>query len=332
MRTKSNILHETLLHYDIEQRNVLPVNEDVYASLTNYLIKEDIKRTAQPNLIVGESGSGKTFLLKRLYCVIERDTADALYPIIIEGKSLYSTNDIWMRCALSLNIDMEREDDCYDNILKWQDYNSKRIVMFIDNIQYYFNRTDDTEHYVLRGKLNMAGAPVLVASSETVLPSFTEYDAAFFDGFKITYLKPLTVSDIADMTEGRYDIARLETIMPYMAKTIRSMFIAVEILEKAGHNPEKDLDFLLDYFYLHYQARFDAVTTPAQRVLAALATTVSGLTLAEIRDITGQENSKISPYLKLMADQKIIKKKAKTLRGGIYSITDPLFRLWLRQI
>lgn len=56
----------------------------------------------------------------------------------------------------------------------------------------------------------------------------------------------------------------------------------------------------------------------------------SGLALSEIRDITGQENGKISPYLKLMADQKLIYKEAKTPRGGIYYIIDPLFKLWLR--
>ena len=46
--------------------------------------------------------------------------------------------------------------------------------------------------------------------------------------------------------------------------------------------------------------------------------------------MTGQDNGKISPYLKLMADRKIIDKTSKTQRGGIYTITDPLFRLWLQ--
>lgn len=55
------------------------------------------------------------------------------------------------------------------------------------------------------------------------------------------------------------------------------------------------------------------------------------LSLPEIRRITGQENGKISPYLKLMIDKKIINKEAKTLRGGTYSISDPLFKLWLQR-
>lgn len=327
MQTRLPILHETLLSYDIKTRELLAINEDVYTSLTNYLSKEDISKTAQPNLIVGESGSGKTFLMKRLRDSIKEDMGNTLYPIVIEGKTLFSTDDIWLQCILQLGE--EQSDDCFDTILKWQELNSKHIVLFIDNIQYYFERTDNAEQYGLRGKLNRAGSPILIASTEQVLPAFTEYDAAFFDGFKITYLKPLSISAIGDFTKGKYDIVRLENIMSYMSKTIRSMFIAIEIMEKSDDS-EKDLAFLSDYFFSHYQGKFDATSIQTQRILSALSQSYSGLTLSEIRDITRQDNGKISPYLKLMADQKLIKKEAKTLRGGIYSIIDPLFKLWLR--
>ena len=327
MQTILPILHETLLSYDIKTRKVLAINEEAYTSLSNYLSKEDITKTAQPNLIVGESGCGKTFLMKRLYACVKENMGDILYPVVIEGKSLFSNDDIWSQCALYLNI--EGGNDCFETILKWQETNSKRVVLFVDNIQYYFERTDNTEQYGLRGKLNRGGAPIIIASSEMVLPAFTQYDAAFFDGFKINYLKPLPVSAVEEITKGKYDINRLEQIMAYMSKTIRSMFIAVGILEKSNDSA-KDLAFLSDYFFSHYQEKYDTTNIQTQRILSALSQTDSGLTLSEIRDITGQENGKISPYLKLMADQKLIDKEAKTPRGGIYYIIDPLFKLWLR--
>lgn len=327
MQTRLPLLHEPLLSYDMKIKEILSVNEDVYTSLANYLSRESIAKTAQPNLIVGESGSGKTFLLKRLYGRMKDDMSKTFYPVVIEGKTLFSTDDIWSQCASCLKI--EGITDSFEAVLKWQEVNLKRVVLFIDNIQYYFERTDNTEQYVLRGKLNRSGAPVLIASSEKVLPAFTEYDAAFFDGFKINYLKPLAISAVEKITNGEYDIHRLENIMKYMSKTIRSMFIAVEILRKSG-DPTKDLTFLSDYFFSHYQEKFDATSSQTQRILSALSQTDTGLTLSEIREITGQENGKISPYLKLMADQKLINKEAKTLRGGIYSIIDPLFKLWLR--
>ena len=327
MQTRLPILHETLLSYDIKTREVLAINEEAYTALSSYLSKEDVTKTAQPNLIVGESGCGKTFLMKRLYGIVKENMGNTLHPIVIEGKSLFSTDDIWNQCALYLNI--EGGNDSFDAILKWQETNSRRVVLFIDNVQYYFERTDNTEQYGLRGKLNRSGAPILIASVEKVLPAFTDYDAAFFDGFKITYLKPLTISAIDEIINGGYAINRLEKIMAYMPKTIRSMFIAMGILDKS-EDSTNDLAFLSDYFFSHYQEKFDITNTQTQRILSALSQSESGLTLSEIREITGQGNGKISPYLKLMIDQKLISKEAKTLRGGIYSIIDPLFKLWLR--
>lgn len=299
----------------------------MYTSLSSYLSKEDVTKTAQPNLIVGESGCGKTFLMKRLYGNMKENMGNTLYPVVIEGKSLFSTDDIWNQCALYLNI--EGGNDSFDAIIKWQETNSKRVVLFVDNIQYYFERTDSTEQYGLRGKLNRSGAPILIASSESVLPAFTDYDAAFFDGFKITYIKPLTIPAVKEIKNSGYDTNRLEKIMAYMPKTIRSMFIAMGILDKS-EDSTNDLAFLSDYFFSHYQEKFDVTSTQMQRILSALSQSESGLTLSEIREITGQENGKISPYLKLMIDQKLISKEAKSLRGGIYSIADPLFKLWLR--
>ena len=328
MQTRSAILYETLLSYDIETKEVLAINEEAFAALRSYLSKEDITKIAQPNLIVGESGCGKTFLIKRLYSIVKENMGNTLYPIVIEGKSLFSTDDIWEQSTLHLNI--EGDNDSFDAVLKWQETNSKRVVLFVDNIQYYFERTDYTEQYGLRGKLNRSGAPIIIASSEKVLPAFTDYDAPFFDGFKITYLKPLTLSAVDEIKDGGYDTNRLEKIMAYMPKTIRSMFIAMGILDKS-EDSTNDLAFLSDYFFSHYQEKFDATSTQTQRILSALSQSESGLTLSEIREITGQGNGKISPYLKLMIDQKQIRKEAKSLRGGIYSIIDPLFKLWLRQ-
>ena len=258
MQTGLPILHETLVSYDIKTREILSVNGDVYASLINYLSKEDITKTAQPNLIVGESGCGKTFLMKRLYNRIKDDMGSILCPIVIDGKSLFSTDDIWDQCALHLKISGEKS--IYDSVLEWQEVNSKRLVLFIDNIQYYFERTDNAEQYGLRGKLNRSGAPIIIASSETVLSAFTEYNAAFFDGFKINYLKPLSITAVEEITKGVYDINRLELIMAYMPKTIRSVFITVGILEKSNDSA-KDLAFLSDYFYAYFQEKYDTINT-----------------------------------------------------------------------
>lgn len=68
-------------------------------SIFSYLLKEDMDKIAQPNLIIGENGSGKTTLLKRMYFSIE-NSGKQLKPVFIDGKSLFSTDDIWKCCPL----------------------------------------------------------------------------------------------------------------------------------------------------------------------------------------------------------------------------------------
>ena len=294
MQTRLPILHETLLSDDFKTQKIYAINEDAYTLLLNHLSKVDAKKTAQPHLIVGESGSGKTFLMKRLYAEVRDNIADSLYPVAIEGKSLFSTDDIWAQCASILNINGEK--DSFDAVVEWQQRNLKRLALFIDNFDYYFERTGNSEQYELRGKVNKGGAPVIVATSQKVLSAFTEYDAAFFDGFRITYLKPLSVHAVVEMEYDELDISRLERIMAYMPKTVRSMLIAVGVLEQSD-DQTKDLTFLSDHFHSYFQEKYDAASTQVQRILSVLSLSDSGLTLSEIREMTGQENGKISPLL-----------------------------------
>ena len=309
MNTSTSILHQPPLSLGNGiKEDAVVINNDIYTSIFNYLLKEDRDKIAQPNLIIGEKGSGKTSLLKRMYFSIE-NSVKQLKPVFIEGKSLFSTDDIWKFCTL--------QDDSF------------RTVLLIDNIQYYFERTDNTEQYNLRGKLNKAGAPILVATADKVLPAFTDYESAFFEGMKISYIRPLSITDYSMFVGHEINMTRLKNLMFYLPKTPRSVQIAAKIIEESA-GPETDIMLLIDYFSFYYQVKYDSYVVQVQRILSAIARAEDGVSLQEIRQMTGQDNGKISPYLKLMADRKIIDKTSKTQRGGIYSIADPLFRLWLQ--
>lgn len=323
----SHILHEPSVPYTLKNRVIPSIHSKAYTSLTNHLSKEGYNKTAQSYLIVGESGSGKTFLLKRLYASIRHDLGLPLHPILIEGKSLFSSADIWNQCASQLLMSEER--DAFEAIQTWQGHHSKRIVLLIDNIQYYFQRTDNTDQFGLRGKLNRNGAPALAATTESVLPQFTRYDAAFFEGFRIYYLSPLNIEDVGELVKG-YNLHRLERIMGFLPKTIRSLFIALEILKRSECS-EDDLPLLSDFFFENYRQKYDNTCSPAQRILSTLSQAEECLSLSEIGAKTGLRNNIISPYLKLMTDQNLINREAKTARKGKYAIQDPLYKQWLRQ-
>lgn len=68
MNTSTSILHQPPLSLGngIKEEAVV-INNDIFTSIFNYLLKEDRDKIAQPNLIIGEKESGKTSLLKRMY-------------------------------------------------------------------------------------------------------------------------------------------------------------------------------------------------------------------------------------------------------------------------
>lgn len=306
----------------------ITINDGLLVSLVDYLQKEDMNKIAQPHLIVGESGSGKTFLLKRLFAAIKRDTNMPLIPVFVEGRTIFSVGDLWKKCASTLQI--QADTIAFEDVLLWQEKYSCRIILMIDNIQYYFRRTGNDEHFDLRGKLNKRGAPVVIATSDSVLSAFTDYNAAFFDGFRILYMKTLTQSDIRNIVTSDIDIVRLENLMSYLPKTPRSLLIALGILD-ISNDSKTDIIFLKDCFSLYCQTEYDGCVLQVQKILSALANMNNGGTLQDIRKMTGQDNGKLSPYLKSMLDKKLIKKESRTLRGGRYTIANSLLELWLRE-
>ena len=320
------ILYENLSKLNLEERNILDVNNDALSSLKNGLSNENPSRPAQARMIVGESGSGKTFLLARLYQCVNADMAEHIVPVVIEGKRIFSSDDIWSECYRQLDFQGNSE---YEGILNWQASSQKRILLLLDNIDFYFRRSDKADQYALRGKLNKAEAPILVASCDKVLPALTDYDAPFFDGFRLHYLKPLNLGTFLKSYELDIDSTRLERLMTYLPYTIRSMILATEII-RTSDDQSRDLLFLVDHFHLYFKEVFDSLNVQTKRLLITLASSDTGLSLSGIRNLIHQDNGKISPYLKLMTDSRLIRRDGKSPRGSIYSIRDSLFKLWIQ--
>lgn len=325
-KAKTNIYYQTISFHenDLEDESV---NEDIFSSLFDYIVKEKVDKTAQPHLIIGETGSGKTYLLKRVKNKVAKEIS-TVFPILIDAKALFSTEDIWLHCIRLLKLSVPSSDG-FDDIMLWQKTNAQRIVLLIDNIQYYFKRTDNAAHYNLRGKLNKPGAPILIASINEVSAFVTDYKAAFFDGFKTLYIRPINTDKIVSAFKQSFDKNIFDFLWKYVPKTIRSLRIILSIMKETS-NMDTALTKLVDCFYPYYQNKYDSYPLQIQRLLSVLATSKEGMSLKSIREKTKQDNGKISPYLKIMTDHKLIKRISKTQRGAKYKIVDSLFSLWLQ--
>ena len=281
------------------------LNNAVFTIIIRHLERESQETVGQPHLIVGEHGSGKTTLLRRLFDEVSSQHTN-FSAVWLDGRKLFTSNDII------------------------ESIGSGRVILFIDDFHYYLQRTPAEQHYLLRGALSAKGGPILIASVPTVPSQLTNYGAAFYDAFRIHYLKPLSADELERLvgTTGMR-IERCHQLMEYLPKTVRSAVIVSDIV-KRSHSSTEDIRLLKDHFSPLYQTRFDALPPQQQRILLALAGENEGLRLSGIRTKTGQEASAISPYLTLMMESGLLTRDSATLRGGLYKISDPLFNLWLQ--
>jgi hypothetical protein len=314
MKRESSLIYPVL--NGGEAQNYLPLNDSVFAAVISSIKKELPNKTAQSHVIIGEEGSGKTILLKRIK--VELHSSDTFLPIAINGQNLFAVDDIWKQCF----------GGSYSDVKDWQEKNNRRVVLLIDNIQYLFKRVENTDLFSLRGNLNNAGAPILIATSNEVLPAFTDYKAAFFDGLKLSYIRQIDATTLQTLGFSERELSRVDELLKYLPRTIRSLMLIKRVLRLSAQTSD-DLSILCDLLAPTFQLKYNSFVMQFQRILLALAFGECGMTLQQLREITQQDSGTLSPYLKRMIASNILEKTTETSRNAVYSIKDSLFKLWL---
>ena len=279
------------------------INDVIFKTIMQRLGKESEGRTSQPQIIIGAAGSGKSFLMRQLF-----DAVSSLYrfePVWIDGRTVFSNEDI-LRSG-----------------------SDKRHVIFVDDFHYYLKRTSNAEQFELRGILSQGDGPILIASAPSMMPQLTNYDAAFFEGFRVYYLRTISNEDLEKIIQGTvHERKRAGELMKYLPKTPQSALTVYDII-KDSKSKKDDLILLVNRMSPLYQTIFDDLLPQQQRILCALSGETNGIQLSGLRIKTGQKTGTISPYLTQMLERGLISKETKTKRGGYYRITDPLFDMWL---
>ena len=283
--------------------NGMLFNEAVFKAVLHDLEKETKGSAGQPQIIIGAPGSGKSFMLRQLF-----DTTSAhsgFMPTWIDGRTVFSNKDMLIMP------------------------DKGRCVLFVDDFHYYLQRTSNEEQFALRGILSETDGPVLVATAPAVMPQLTHYGAALFEEFRIHYLKPLSDNEFKLIIGGdATQLKRAKVLMAYLPKTPGASYMVKEIVYNS-QTSEEDVSLLVKRISPLYQNIFDKLLPQQQRVMCALAGATDGLKLSDIRNITGQEAGKISPYITQMLESGLISKETQSTRGAPYRITDTLFNLWL---
>lgn len=246
----------------------------------------------QPILIVGEVGSGKTTLLRRLTSKFASQTF-----VWIDGRFIFRSADII--------------DQAADN-----------SILIIDDLDYYLTRCTYEEQYRLRRFLYNEGAPMLIASVSKLFPAITEYKAPFFEGFKKIHLPPIT-NDILSYFFDDETICRATILFELVSPYIKSMEEIYRIT-KTNTNPEQDKELLLSLYSNAYKRIYNNMPTNSQNIMNILGNSDAGMTVPQIRDISGLASGMLTPYLKKLVKEGHLKTDKTIIRNTKYFIKDPL--------
>ena len=287
---------------DGEHLSSLIVNQDAFKAVNREISKlnSEGRSVPQPVVIIGEEGAGKTTLLRRLALLSDRK---AMPSIWMDGRTIFSSEDIISQLRMN-----------------------SQSVIFIDDMDFYFTRCSYEEQYKLRKFLYNEGASMLVASVKGLLPALSEYKAPFFEGVKLVYLNPIDLGNIlSDFTRDAF--YRIKDLFQFLPPTIKSLQTAAQIISKSKH-ADLDICELISTFSSRYRVLYENLPVNSQRILNALASD-GGMTIPELREKSGLPTNMLTPYIKSLWSAKLISMDRKLKRKTVYSIVDPLLKLWL---
>lgn len=274
------------------------VNTTAFYSICSEIDSNIGSSIPQPVLIIGQEGSGKSTLLKRLITNYQN-----LHFVWIDGRFIFNTADIIKQT-------------------------SGDSILIIDNLDYFFVRCSYEEQFRLRRFLYNEGAPMMIASVSKLVPALTEYKAPFFEGFKKIHLPPIYLDDITSLFDEK-SIVRVSSMFNLIPPTINSVEIISHIIE-LNINPDKDIDLLLSYYSGIYKNKYLSLPTNSQHILNILGNTDKGMTIPEMRTVSGLASGILTSYLKSLKQQDIVSIDKTIKRKSRYFIKDSLFRIWLK--
>ncbi|MEI7819826.1 MAG: tetratricopeptide repeat protein [Verrucomicrobiota bacterium] len=334
---------------------------------------------AQHHLVVGQRGMGKTMLLARIAAELRTkpELAARFIPLVFaeEQYAVDRLSKFWLNCLDSLadareaandtkaveeidatvaklqtagmraaKNDQPFADEVYEAFAKATQATGQRPVLLVDNLQLVFERLDTGQQHSLRELLMRPGSPILVGASPTPPPQTQDYGAAFYDHFKVHYLRPLDESEMRDLLVHLADAAQRDDVRqrvlqhPARLKVLRQLTggnprttLTLFFLYAEDFAPSVfgDLEGLLDRVTPLYKARFEELTPQQQVIASAIANHWDPVTAATLATNTGLPAGTISAQLDRLEKTGVIERTelfGETRTG--YLLAERFFNIW----
>lgn len=340
---------------------------------------EKPKSRAQHHLVVGQRGMGKTMLLARVAAELRTDPAlsGRFIPLVFaeEQYAVDRLSKFWLNCLDSLadarelandtarvgeidatvarltaagmravKDDQPFADEVYAAFAKAAAATGQRPVLLVDNVQLVFERLEHGQQHSLRELLMRPGGPILVGASPSPPQQSEDYGAAFYDQFKVHYLRPLDEAEmrallihLADVA-GRDDVRRRVVEHPARLTVLRqltggnprtALTLFFLYAEDFAPNVFGDLEGLLDRVTPLYKARFEELTAQQQVIASAIANHWDPVTAATLGTATGLPSGTISSQLDRLEKTGVVERTelfGETRTG--YQLAERFFNIW----
>lgn len=343
------------------------------------LAEEKPKSRAQHHLIVGQRGMGKTMLLARIAAELRTDSKlSARFIPLVFAEEQYAVDRLskfWLNCLDSLadareldkdtagvkkidaavahltaagmsaaKDDQPFADEVYEAFAQFAKAGGQRPVLLVDNLQLVFERLDNGQQHSLRELLMRPGSPILVGASSSPPPESQDYGAAFYDQFKVHYLRPLDVPEMRSLLVHLADAAQRDDVRQRVLQHPARLTVLRQL---TGGNPRTaltlfflyaedfapsvfgDLEGLLDRVTPLYKARFEELTPQQQVVASAIANNWDPVTAAALAAATGLPTSTISAQLDRLEKTGVVERTelfGETSTG--YQLAERFFNIW----
>ncbi len=344
-----------------------------FDTIMNSLAESKADDCPQHHLIVAQRGMGKTTMLKRIEVELKSAPWNERYLPVLFPEEQYNIQDLssfWLNAIDALADLMEIShdyktvdeiDNVVNNLEKISDSETraseaykfiqlfptkckKRLVLLIDNLNMIFSRLSKDEQHNMRALMSENGAPIIVGASPIMINEVMDYDAPFYDSFRIHIMEKLSLEEItsiilnlADLT-GSDEIkealnthtSRIKALYQLAGGNPRTAVILFRLLSR-GFSPDinDDLEALLDDLTPVYKGRLEELSDQLQIIVDAIALAWEPVTLEQIRTTTRLENGQLSPQLKRLIDTGWIERPStRQGKGGAYELTERIFNIW----
>ena len=325
------------------------------------LLRECTGASNPHQIVIGPRGSGKTSLLLRIAAEVRRDStlAASFFPVVFaeESYEVSTPGEFWLECLARLEAQAPRHEDepdlrctfeelrtirddreladrCLGALLDFSDWEGKRLVLMVENLDMMFrDMADPDAGWRLRKVLQTEPRFVLLASATSRFDEIDNPKHALYDLFSVRTLRPLDTSECATLWQAvAGQCPRPGTIRSLQILTGGSpRLLTIVARFGAELSFRKLMESLLDLIDDHteyFKSHLEALPAQERRVYLALAALWKPATTREIADHARLDTSKCSAQLSRLVERGAVQTAGGSARRKQYYLTERLYNIY----